>query len=72
MYCNITILNLTCSVFHMDMLLRIIIRTYSIQECLELKKYGEHSDLIYYLNFYVKLENSYLVLRQKYSNGYFS
>ena len=28
---------------------------------LQLKKHGKHSDLIYNLNFYPKLENSYLL-----------
>ena len=32
----------------------------------------EHSDLIYDPNFYVKLETSYPVLKQKHLNGYFS
>ena len=32
----------------------------------------EYSDLIYNPNFYVKLETSYPVLKQKHLNGYFS
>ena len=30
---------------------------------LQLKKHEKHSDLIYNLNFYPKLENSYLLLK---------
>ena len=37
----------------------------------ELMKHEKYSRLIYNPNVYVKLENSYLVLKQKHPNGYF-
>ena len=40
---------------------------------LQLKKHEKHSDLIYNLNFYPKLENSYLLLKHtEYLIGCFS
>ena len=73
--CNTTILKLACSVFKIELLLRITVYldpTQNKMSWINKETWKAFWFDLCDLNIYVKLENIYSVLEQKHWNGYFS